>query len=455
MKNIIKIAFRNILAKKKRSILIGLAIWLSLFLLMTTDAIMNGAQKQVSKSYVNLQSGDVAVIWENTKKVKNSDPSRLLAIQAFEAEKKDQNQQAISRLETFVKDHSEEIQAYYPTIIRNAQMTKGNTVDTAKVFSLTPQYQDMLLASETVKMDQGVLLSDQPYSICISADKAKANHLKLGDKVTFEAITPDGTSKSLDFVITGIYSNMAIYDNKYSFMSYNNAKELFDFESGYFDVGRIFLKHPDQRGRFAETMDQYLTSESPILRAESSEMASSFFTNTSTMLKASFEVFVVFFLCVIALGIYSTIKMNLFGRMKEFGTIRAIGYSRFQSFLIIFFEFYFLSIIAMVAALIMVVVLVLIVGNTGIYLGSGAITTVIGGERIYPVLKVGDTILAFLIITLFTIISSGGPGLKLCYQNITDLMLKRQRKISLFSIFFRSIFPGSEPKSNQGKFIGS
>ncbi|WP_438432119.1 ABC transporter permease [Gorillibacterium sp. sgz500922] len=455
MTNIFKIAFRNILIKKKRSLFIGLAIWLSLFLLLISSAVMNGAQKQVTKSYVNLQSGNVAVIWEDTKKVKSSDPSRLLAIQAFEAEKQDQNQRAIHRLETFVKDHSSEIQGYYPTIVRNAQMAKGDMVDTGKVFSLTPQYKERLLQSETVKMDQGELLSEQNHSVCISAAKAEADHLKMGDTVTFDAVTPTGATNSVDFVITGIYSDMAIYDNKYAFMSYDNAKELFHFDDGFFDMGKIFLKHPSQREAFAHKLDQYFTGDSPILRAESSETASSFFTTTSTLLKASFDFFVIFLLGVIALGIYSTIKMNLFGRMKEFGTLRAIGYSRFQCFLIIFFEYYFLSLLSMLAALIVAIPLVLILGHTGIYMGSGAITTILGGESVYPNLQIEDGIIAFLTISLFTMISSIGPGLKLCYQNITDLMLKRQRKISLFTIFFRRTSAGMAPRSNQGKSVGS
>lgn len=454
MKNIFKIAFRNIWLKKRRTVLIGLAIWLSLVILMGCDAIMNGAQKQVTKSYTNFQSGDVTVMWENTKKVKNSDPSRLIAIDAFEVAKNTQNQKAINRLQTFVKDHSTEIQAYYPSIMRNAQITNDKIVDTAKIFSLTKQYKDMLLDSKTVKMEKGVLLSDQNDSICISASKARDNKLKLGDKVTIEATTAYGKSKSLDFVITGICSDMAAYDNKYCFMSYDNAKELFDFDSGFFDVGRIYLKHTDQAENFAKSLDQYLTADSPILRAEPWETASSFFTNTSKMLKGSFEFFAIFFLCVVALGIYSTIKMNLFERIKEFGTIRAIGYSRFKAFLIIFLEFYFVSILSMAAALIVVVPFALIVGHTGIYVGSGAITSVIGGENVYPMLKTGDVITAFLIITLFTIISTFGPGLKLCYQNITDLMLKRQRRISFFRILFRRTSHRTGPKARQRNAIG-
>ena len=56
---ILKIAVRNIRQNRKRSFLIGLTIFISSFLLLLSDAALNGIEKQVLRGYIPLQSGEV------------------------------------------------------------------------------------------------------------------------------------------------------------------------------------------------------------------------------------------------------------------------------------------------------------------------------------------------------------------------------------------------------------
>ncbi len=57
----IKIAIRNVIINRKRTVLLGIVIFLSSLLLFLTDATMNGVYTQTLRGYVNLQSGHVAV----------------------------------------------------------------------------------------------------------------------------------------------------------------------------------------------------------------------------------------------------------------------------------------------------------------------------------------------------------------------------------------------------------
>lgn len=127
--------------------------------------------------------------------------------------------------------------------------------------------------------------------------------------------------------------------------------------------------------------------------------------------------------------------MNLFERMREFGTLRAIGYSRRQCFSIIFLEVFFLSIIALSIACGIAAVLVNMLGKSGVYLGTGPLSY-FGGERLYPSMKPMDISTTFGIITLFTLLSTVSPALKLCYQNITNIMVKNMKKVKVWRTMF-------------------
>jgi|LSQX01.2.fsa_nt_gb ABC-type lipoprotein release transport system permease subunit len=445
MKITARIAFRNIVSDKKRALLIGIAIFISSFLLFLTNSTMNGVESQVLRGYVNLQSGQVIVMWEELQKVSNMDAGKFLGNNAsFDITKDELNKKAFERLADFLNSNKDEIKAFYPTIRRNAKLTIKKQSTKKKessiiIYSLIPDNRDFILSTGTLKMSEGQLLDSQEDSICISRETADRDEINIGDSVAIQATTLNKNVRSMSFVVRGIYANTAGYDNSYGFISEKRARELFGFDSAYFDVGRIYLKNSGNIHSFANRLDKYLTSESKVLRAETYTQASAFYTSTSRNIKLFFSIFTFFLLFMIGVGLRSTLRLKIFERMKEFGTLRAIGYSRIQCFEIIFFEVLFLSILALTVAFFVAFILITIFGRVGVYVGSGGVTYALGGESFYPSLNLGDIIFAYVIISLFSLISTFGPGLKLCYQTITDIMIKKQKKISLFKVVSKDI----------------
>lgn len=442
---ITKIALRNIVLNKKRSALIGLAIFISSFLLLFSNAALNGVSKQVMKGYLNIQSGHVIVLWENFKKVNTSEPGRFVNSNetiSFEKSKDSENKSSIDKMNAFFKDNSGEIDEYFKTVRRSAQFFTKDSEDTFVTYGLTDDSKKHILDSKAITMESGELLSDKDNAICISKEKADKFKLKVGDEISVEVSTVDSKRKAEKFVISGIYANGAQYDNWYGFMSDKAARNLYDMDSEYFDVCMVYLKDINNSNDFAGRLDTVLMEGSTVLRAESYSQATQFYTVMPKLLKSLYTVFIVFLLIIIAAGLRSTIKMNLFERMKEFGSIRAIGYSREQTFAIIFFEIFFLSILSLLLAFVISIVPIMLLSSKGVYVGPGNLSNALGGETFYPAFNAADTIVAFLIITFFSLLSTLSPGIKLCYQKIADIMVKRQRKIWVIPALLKSIITG-------------
>lgn len=428
---VIKIAYRNVVKNKWRSILIGIVLFISSFFLLVSNAAMNGIEDQVIRGYVNYQSGHVPVMWSGMKDVSPTDPSRFLHnIISFSSEQEAVNLAAIDRLEQFMEENQGKVLANFPSILRLGRYSSGEHNDQFVLFGLTEEHAQFLQNAKTLSIVQGKLCLGIKAGICISEYVSQETGLDPGDWITLSMVGADKEIREQDFLITGLYANGAGYDNYFVFMDQDEARELSGVPHPLFDINRVYLEDISKAEEFARALNEHLADNS-VLYAESYQEASPFYTNNSKSMRAMFNGFLFFMLVVIAVGLLATIRMNLFERMKEFGTLRAIGYSRARNYAVIFFEMFILAAVSLTFALILAGVLVGIVGQAGIYVGTGPISYGLGGERFWPDMRFKDIALAVTAITAFSLFSTIGPGLNICYQKITDLILKRQRKMFL------------------------
>mgnify|MGYP003936391807 FL=1 len=141
---------------------------------------------------------------------------------------------------------------------------------------------------------------------------------------------------------------------------------------------------------------------------------------------------------MIGIGMQSTLRLNLFQRMKEFGTLRAIGYSRFKCFQIVFLEVAILSFVFWLIAFGVASVIVACININGIYVGSGAISYTLGGEYVFAEIHLLDVIKSFAVIIGFSLLSTLAPAIRISCQRITDTLLNRKSKKLLRYIISKS-----------------
>jgi putative ABC transport system permease protein len=436
---LIKIALRNVIKNKRRSLLIGLAIFISCFILLVSNAVGNGTAEAILSEYYYQQAGDVVLLWENAMKIENDSPSRIY-ISAFDADKEKQNKVALARLHEFLSQHNSEIKDMYRVVRRPVVIELPRDMINANVYGMEDREWAFLRQKRLVNLEQGGFDPQARYTVIISQLVASSNGLKVGDWITLDATSAYGAQNSLDFKVTGIYKNGVPWNNDYIYMWDRDARVLYDFDPEDFDSMRIYLKDPSRSTEFAEQLDSYLTSGSNVLRALPGKTATVFFSQQADFFKSLYTFFVIFLLVIIAFGIRATVRLNLFERMREFGTLRAIGYNRTQNFFIIFCEIFLLAFFSLFSALICTVLLIFIVGQSGIYIGSGAISYLFGGDYLYPVLYTQDLLLALVVILALSLLAPLKPGLKLCFQKITDTLRKYQQRSPLTIIILKSVF---------------
>ena len=435
----IKIAFRNLWKNKKRTLLIGLTLVISCTFLLMSYAIGNGIGRQILERYRGFQSGDVTAVWDSVKEIDVSDPSRLY-FSEYDLKKDTENRAAIGRMDEFLARNQAQLAGVYKTVSGNGMLDTGKYASYSIIYGLAPDELAYLQREKLFELVAGDVPFGYEYGVCLSDEMAHKYGVRLGDWVILDSDTAQGYVNTLDYQVVGFYKSSSEYDSIYVYMARENALELFDQSPEYFKVTRIYLKNPAHAEEFTRRLDAYLTEKSSVLRAESISYNSQFFSTIAGFQKQLFSFFVVFILFIIAIGIRSAVRMSLFERMREFGTLRAMGFNRRQNFLIVFYEIFLLSLMALAIAFVLNLVLVLLLSRTGIHIGKGAIAYALGGESIYPVFVFGDMVQPLVIITLFSLFAPLKPGLRLCYQRITDLLAQDQKPISALGCMLRNAF---------------
>ena len=144
------------------------------------------------------------------------------------------------------------------------------------------------------------------------------------------------------------------------------------------------------------------------------------------MIRIGFAAFIVFVLLIIALGMQSSVKMSLYQRMKEIGSMRAIGFGKAQVYVMIFTETFFLTVAAFVPAVLVSFGFVLAFHDHGVFVGPAA-SAVFGGEYFYPEVRPLQILLVLVMMLGFSLLSTIGPGLTMVNQTIVDMMARRMK----------------------------
>jgi ABC-type lipoprotein release transport system permease subunit len=429
IKIIFTIAVRNIIKNKKRSLLIGLAVFVSCTILLVSGALSSGAGKQLAERYRNYLAGDVVVSWANVKEIDPSDAGRLL-FSEFDGKKQARNIEAIRAISDFCIKRSFEIEKIITPLRVFGMLDTGQFIAFGMIYGVSDSELEFLHEKRIFNQSRGESILDyDDYTVCISDEMADTNHIAIGDWITLDCQTPSGYVNSIEFNVVGTYRNSAPWDNTTIYITDKNARELFQWDPSLFSQARIYLKDRQQAKAFAAELDSVLVSAYGVLCAEPAEQSGSFYLTFADSLKSIFTFFVFFLLFIIAIGIRSTVRMNVFQRMSEFGTLRSIGFGRPSNFFIIVFEVFALTLASLFVALAVTLLLVLITSHSGIFVGNGVLTSLLGGEYIYPELDIADTLFAITLVAIFSLLAPAKPALRLCIQKITDLLAKNQKNL--------------------------
>jgi len=319
MRNILKIALRNLLRYKRRTLLTSLLITIGVLAVLLFVSI-SGAFKsmmigQITDSMLgHLQvhkRGYVASI-DNLPLHLNLGPTE------------------IQKLETAL-DALDEVEAYSPRIkfggmLSNFEETTNirlNGVDPAQEILASPLLPKRILQGET----SVVLL--KPGEILVPELLAQGMKVKLGATVVVVATNRDGSVNAKTFTVNGILEGISGPGGRDGYIHIEDAREILRIEDNEANEYAIRLKNADGLERTEATLAASLGGElnkqgQPKYEIHTWEKLSPFY-NIARMIDMMTFFIKLMLISIVLVSVMNVMIMAVFERIKEIGTIAAIG----------------------------------------------------------------------------------------------------------------------------------
>jgi putative ABC transport system permease protein len=337
---IIKLALRNLLRQKKRTILLGSAIAFGIMIVTVINGFAGAFVINISENFANLAAGHVF-------------------IQGVE-------KSATGRESDIIRDDALLMQAVKDAGIPAKYISKRSTAQASLVFAghtaqLTVDGVDF--SKETFLPDRLIFLSGSlegmkaKDGIIISEPIAKRLDVQAGDRVLVQLKTLTGQQNVGEFSIAGITVDAGIFGSMAGYANKTYVNELLNLGPEDYQLLGIYLPSLAGTDEYGKALYDKVKAVAPVFDRDAAKGEQNFIrafmnqgkTETWTGIKyrvftlndmlaqvkqiadaldtAALIILLVLFV-IIMVGITNTFRIILYERIREIGTMRSIGMQR-------------------------------------------------------------------------------------------------------------------------------
>jgi len=319
MSNIVKIALRNLLRYKRRTLLTSLLIMIGVVAVLLFSSI-TGAFKslmigQITDSMLgHLQvhkRGYVASI-DNLPLHMNLGPQDMETIEK-------------------ALDSLEEVEAYSPRIKFGGMFSNFEETTNVRLNGVNPAQEILaapLLPKRVLQGDTGdTLLS--PGDILVPELLAKGMDVKPGDTVVIVATNQDGSVNAKTFTVRGVLEGISGPGGRDGYIHIKDAQEILRIQKQEVNEYAVRLKNADALEKVESALAKAIGGElnkqgTPKYEIHTWEKLSPFY-NIARMIDIMTLFIKLMLIAIVLVSVMNVMIMAVFERVKEIGTIAAIG----------------------------------------------------------------------------------------------------------------------------------
>ena len=316
MGNLFKIAIRNLLRYKRRTLLTAS--------LITVGVVFVLAFVSVAGTFKNMMIGQIT-----DSMIGHLQVHRKGFVASIETLPLNLNLKggAIGRLEKIL-DGQPEIAAYSPRVKFGGMFSNFTETSSIRITAIDPEkeFKTVPLLPERVTDGSKGL---KPGGILIPELLARGMKIKPGDPVVVVATNADGSVNGKQFTVTGVMESATGPGGRDGYIHLDDARELLRMEAPEVSEYAIRLKNFGKLAAFSEKLDGLLAKElnqqgKPIFETHTWEKLSPFF-NIARMIDLMTFFIKLMLIAIVLISIMNVMIMAVYERIREIGTIAAIG----------------------------------------------------------------------------------------------------------------------------------
>nr|VFK53678.1 MAG: putative ABC transport system permease protein [Candidatus Kentron sp. TUN]VFK54064.1 MAG: putative ABC transport system permease protein [Candidatus Kentron sp. TUN]VFK55264.1 MAG: putative ABC transport system permease protein [Candidatus Kentron sp. TUN] len=306
------LGIRNILRNKRRTLLTLLAIVSGVTGIVVFGGFIEFAFEGLRESTIRTQLGHVQIYRQGYSEYGVADPAEYLI------EEPDRVEAALSTLP--------HIASITQRLSFSGLISNGNQTITCKAVGVVPGREEAFSSFETI-LDGQQLEESMDDGGVIGKELANALNARIGDYLTVLTTTLDGIINAVEFRVVGIaQTGSQDYDSVFVKLPLPMVQRAMDTRS----VEKILVMLDDTRHlpAFLDPMEAALDASGVNLEYKRWDELAPFYHKVVALYQGMFGVIKVIIGVIVLFSIVNTMTMSVFERVREIGTLRAIGTDR-------------------------------------------------------------------------------------------------------------------------------
>ena len=351
MRLYLRLAWRNIWRHKRRTIIIVLAMSLTLAMMMWYDGLMNGFTDAIYGNAVKVLGGNIQVHAEGYRAQASSVPLLPLT-----------DPQAVVKA----------AEANPLTLAATQRINTGGLVTSREgafavgITGVEPEKEQTVnIIGQYVKSGRNLASSDLD-NILIGKGLADAMGVQVGDRITMVGRSQHEQMRQRTMTIIGIYDlGMADIEKQTVYISLSEAQSLFNLSGQSTEIA-IFLQKIGQEDVVIKNMKAGLPGyEVESFEANYPELASAINSKNGVM-----DIFSIIIIGIAGVGILNLLLMAVYERTREIGVLGAMGLKANQIALLFILEGTMIGLVGVAAGIVVGLALNGILMQVGLDFGS-------------------------------------------------------------------------------------
>ena len=304
-----------------------------------------------------------------------------------------------------------EIEAYSPRVKFGGMFSNFIETTNIRVNGVYPEKEIATVPLFLSRIKQGSK-SIREGEILIPELLANGLKVKVGDTVVVIATNQDGSVNGKQFVVGGIIESVTGPGGRDGYMHINDAMEVLRLEEMEVSEVAIRLKDFGKLNAVSRRLDDTMSTElnqqgKPIFDVRTWEKLSPFY-NVARMIDIMTFFIKLMLIAIVLVSIMNVMIMAVFERIREIGTISAIGTMPKKILSLFLIEGFSLGVFGVVAGNILAMVVVLVLNLLKITFNFGRQS----GLVLSPSLNTGDILLISAIVIIVSVAAALQPAFK-------------------------------------------
>jgi len=400
MGNLFKIAFRNLLRYKRRTLLTASLVTIGVVFVLLFISISGSFKNMMVGQMTDSMLGHLEVHRKGYLASIDNLPLNL-----------NLKPQAYQKLEGILKKQPE-VEAFSPRIKFGGMFSTFVETTNIRLNGVYPDLELRTVPLLPTRLTNGTKKTLEKGEIWIPELMSKSMKVNLGDTVVVIATNKDGSVNGKQFKVAGVLESVTGPGGRDGYIHIEDAMETLRMEEMEVSEVALRLKDFGQLNPFSDKLERLLSGEvnkegKPIYEVHTWEKLSPFY-NIARMIDLMAFFIKLMLIAVVLVSIMNVMIMAVYERIREIGTIAAIGTLPGKILSMFVLEGLFLGTMGALAGDLIGLIIILILNRVGITFDFGRETGLVLSTTIGPM----DVVIISLIVIFISVVAGLQPTYK-------------------------------------------